>query len=281
MTQPSTWTQTTINGVDYLIISLSQLRVPLEWDPSSTMFLAVAPPDAGMGSIPLLAKGDPGVTPTIDLPVNLTALASTDPTADSASFTLIGTNQYQLNLTLHKGPPGVNGTSTLDPTVYGTPVAGQMLIVNPTANGFVYQTPKVGDRWIPAVLNSMPAGNPAYTLGTVSVPAQPSDWRPTSFGQTVFTPSAGDTAYDLLVRLNDPVAGNIVARGVGVAGLTPPLPPTGLQAGPPAGSADSYDRVLAGNAATLYLRGERQAGTGTATTVATQTTFSVRVSPVP
>lgn len=281
----TSWQVTNIGGADYLVFDVAKFRVPLDWDPSSGMFIAVAVPDGGVGSLPVLAKGDPGDVPTITSPVVLTALNYTDPTPDSATLAAIGTNNYQLNLTLHKGPPGVNGTSVLNPTAYGTPVAGYGLIVNPTADGFAYQAPKVGDRYLPATINSTPAGNVTYNLAVVSVPPLLFDWRPTVSGQSVIAPNSGDTAVDLVARLNNQAAGAIVGRGVGVAGLSlfgwPPLPATMLAAGPPAGSSDTYDKVLAGNSATIFLNAERRAGSGTFTTDAATTTFQVRVSPVP
>jgi len=281
-----TWSVTTIDGSDWLVFDVTKFRVPLDWDPSAGMFIAVCMPDGGLGSLPVLAKGDPGDTPTLALPVNLTALEATDPTVDSASWTATGTDTYQLNLTLHKGAQGTPGTSTLDATAYGTPLPKKILVVNSTSDGFVYQTQKIGDRYVPAVLHSAPAGNPTYTLGSVAIPAQDFDYRPTPVGQSVITPTAGDVVADLVARVvwttgQTETSGPIVGRGVGVAALVPPLPPTVLSPGPPAGSIDSYDKVLAGNAATVYLRVERQAGLGTFTTDAATTHYGVRVSPVP
>jgi hypothetical protein len=39
------WNTTTIDGKQYLVIDMAKLRVPLDWDPSSNVFLAVAAPD--------------------------------------------------------------------------------------------------------------------------------------------------------------------------------------------------------------------------------------------
>ena len=275
----TSWAVTNIGGTDYLVIDVAKFRVPLDWDPTSGMFIAVAVPDGGVGSLPILAKGDPGDTPTLTVPINLIALAAEDPTPDSATWTEIGTDNYQMNLTLHKGPKGDDGTTTLDLSAYGTPVAGSLLVVNTTADGLLYQPPPFDIRGVPAVLNSAPTGNPTYTLGTIAFGPQTRDYRIFVTGQTVFAPTAGDVAVDLLVRLNNETSGAIIGRGIGVAGLnifgiTSTIPATHLEAGPPPGSPDSYDKVLAGASATIYLRAERTAGSGTFTTAAATTTFT-------
>src|SRR5438309_10487140 len=114
MSQPVTanWNVTTINGVPMLVIDLAQFRIPLDWDPSSNMFLAVAAPNAavqqaiGTGAFPALLQGKDGPPPGLSTIINFTPLAYDDATPDSASWTELSTNLYQLNLALHRGPPG-------------------------------------------------------------------------------------------------------------------------------------------------------------------------------
>lgn len=279
------WNTTTVNGEPFLVIDAAQFCIPLNWDPSSNFFIAVAAPngiDGGaVGSFGPLVKGDPGDPPTLDTAINLTALEPTDPTADSASFTNLGSNVYQLNLSLHKGQPGATGVLTLlgATDLVGSPVSGQIVVVNPTANGFVYATPKVGDRFIPATILSTPSGNPGYTLCSVLVAAQDFDWRPQISGYSIVTGTSSDVAVDLIARLNTETSGNDIARAAGIAGIGPTNQV--FVSAPPAGSPDNWDRVTAGNAATIYLRAERQSGTGTFTTSASTTRFAVRCDPVP
>src|SRR6201984_3533077 len=163
----TTWNIATIDGVDYLVISVAQFRVPLEWDPSSNMFIAVAAPSGGLGNFPALVKGEPGDAAQLDSVINFTALDYSDSTPDSASFTTLSPGLYQLNLALHKGKDGVDGSVTLNPTTFGTPVFKNILRVNSALTGFEYQTQLVGDRYIPATINSTPSGNAAYTLCSV------------------------------------------------------------------------------------------------------------------
>lgn len=244
------------------------------------MFIAVAAPTGGLGSFPALVKGDQGDTPTLSA-VNFTALEAEDPTADSASWTETSPGVYSLDLVLHKGPQGIPGDTTVTPSDFGTPIARRIPVVNDDLTSFSLAPQLVGDRYVPAAISAAPAGNPNYTLATVSVPAQPFDWRPLCEGQTIFTFNWVDVSADLVVRLNNETSGPVVAKGF-------TFPPYGfyqrvgiLSAAPPAGASDTYDKVSAGYAATLYLRGERSAGSGTYTTSASTTNFCVRVCPIP
>ena len=285
MTGPATnWNVTTINGVQYLVISTAEFMVPLDWDPSSNMFIAVAAPNGGLGNFPALVQGAPGTAATLDNTINFTALAYSDPTPDSASFTTLGTGYYQLNLALHVGAPGASGTTSLIyPTqasdLVGTAAAGQIIVVNPTANGFVFAPQLCGDRFTPTTIANTPSGNPTYTLCSVGVPAQLFDWRPQVSGYCVVTGTDATPQVDLIARLNNATGGNEVGRATQAAAINPPTHV--LSTGPPPGSADTYDRVYAGNAATIYLRAERQSGSGTFTTASATTRFSVTVNPIP
>lgn len=261
-----------------------QVLMPV--DPSRGVATLLLRPSGGMGvAVPAIEKGDPGVPANLDTTVNFTALAYNDATADSASMTEITpptTNTpglYRLNLAVHKGSPGADGTNVLDVTDYGTPAAGKMLVVNPGATAFIYQSQKVGDLYWPASLNSTPAGNASYTLGVVSIPAQGFDWRPVVFAQTIISGTGPDIRVDLVAHLNGETSGNIVGRRFGVAGVGPI--DLSLVPGVPAGSADNYNKVAAGASATVHLRVERQAGSDTFTTSNTTTLFSVKVNPIP
>lgn len=271
------WTTVDVGGVDYWEIETARFRVPVDWVPGSQMFIAVAAP-TGQGSFPAAVKGDDGATPTISTTINLTALDYGDAAADSAEWTETDPNTYELDLVLHKGPPGDDGDTVLNLEDYGTPTAGKLLVVNSAADDLEYQTQPVGDRLIPATISNTPSGNTGYTLCSLGVAAQDFDWRPVVSGQTVVTGTGSDVRVDLLARLNNAAAGNIVGRGFGVAGAGPN--PIILSDGPPAGSAETYDKVAAGSAAVIYLRCERQSGTDTFTTSASTTTFSVTVKPI-
>lgn len=279
----TTWNTTYIDGKPYLVIDVAKFRIPLDWDPSSNMFIAVASPEGGLGNFPALVRGDDGATPDIDTTINFTALDWDNPTPDYATWSETSANLYRLNLGLHTGRPGDSGSYDLMDAddIAGTPVAGQMIVVNSAADGFEYITPKVGDMYWPAGFNNTPSGNPGYTLGQVSIPPQKFAWRPECAGWCVITGTGADVRVDLLARLNVETAGNIVARGRGIIGQNLAGIPTILASGPPAGSADDYNLVPANSPAIIYFRAERTTGANTFTTTNVDTYFSVRVRPVP
>lgn len=281
------WNSTFIDGKEYLVIDVAKFRIPLEWSPSSNMFLAVAAPDGGLGNFPALVAGDDGLPATIDSSVVFEALDYTDPSPEYASFTEIAPQVWQLNLGLRNGAPGANGTTLLDPNAYGTKVAYRILQLKPDLSGFEYTAQKCGDRFYPTTIAAVPTGNPAYTLCAVGISPQPFDWRPSVEGQTVFTGTGSDVRVNLIARMsttgviNGETAGPIVGQGFGPIGTNTAGISTVLSSGPPFGVVDTYDRVLANNAATIYLRTERQAGINTYSTDPVTTTFGVKVNPIP
>lgn len=277
------WTTTTIDGKEYLVIDVAKFRIPLDWDPSSSMFIAVAAPDGGLGSFPGLVQGDPGPAPTIDTAINFTPLAAGDPTPDSASWTKTGTSTYKLNLALHNGAKGDAASFNLVDAddLDGSPAAGKIIVVKAGGVGFEYASQKSGDEFWPALINNTPTGNSAYTLCQVSIPAQPWAWRPQVAGWCVVSGTGADVQVDLVARLNDEAAGKVLGRGRGRIGQNADGSPTVLVSGPPSGSPADHNRIAAGAAATIFLRAERQSGSQTFSTVGSATQFSVRVCPVP
>jgi hypothetical protein len=308
-----TWNITTIDGKQYLVVDVAKFRIPLDWDPSSNMFFAVSYPDGGIGNFTALAKGDPGDVPTLNLPIALTELAADDPTPASASFTETSPDTYTLNLALHKGAKGDPGDTILQPSDYGTGLAGDYLVVDSSTNAFTLTPQRVGDRYLPATILAAPSGNAAYTLCTVPVPPQRFSWRPQVEGFCEITGTSADVKVDLVARLDSATAGNIVGRATqpagsgtvttnttvvtvqgasGASGASGPTTTTTstssyafathvLSSTPPAGSDVGYDIVPAGESAVIYLRAERVAGSGTFTTSTTTTGFCVNVLPVP
>lgn len=272
------WTIVTIDGVDYWEIETARFRVPVDWVPGSNMFIAVAS-GGGQGNFPAAIQGDPGEPPDLTSAVVLTVLEPDDSTPDSSSWVETSPGVYQEHRTIHKGAKGDDGDTVIDVNDFGTPVAKKALVVNTAGTALEYQTQKVGDKYWPASISNTPSGNTAYTLCSVSVPAQDFDWHPVVSGQTVVTGTGSNVRVDLVARLNTEASGNIVGRGFGNAGVGPAT--VNLSDGPPAGSATTYDKVSAGNAAVIYLRVERQSGTDTFTTSGSTTTFSVRVNPIP
>lgn len=279
------WNQTVIDGKTFLVIEVAQLRVPLDWDPSSNVFIAVAAPTGGVMDYPALVQGDDGATPDIDTVINFTALDFDDPDSESASWTETSPNIYKLNLKLRNGAPGLDGNTVLDVGDFTSPLPRQVIAVNDAGTSFILVSQKVGDCYIPTTINDTPSGNAAFTLAQVGISAQPWDWRPSATGQCQIIGVGTDVAVDLLVRLNSATAGNVVARAIGATELsaTSHIHPTHVLSDAPnwTGYTSAYDKVVAGATASLFLRAERRTGTTTFTTSGVNTTFKVKVDPIP
>lgn len=276
------WNTTTIDGQRFLVIDIAKLRVPLDWDPSGTVFLAVSAPDGIDGdalfSYPALVKGDDGDSPALDSDVNLTVLEYTDATPDAASWTLVSPGVYQYNTTLRKGPKGDTGTNILHTAgdLTGDLTPGRTLVVNPTGDGFTVVGEKVGDWFTPASIADTASGNPSFTVTTVPVPPQLFDWRPHCEGMIIVT-GTGSVVTDYVARLNGTgTGGNELTRCFGMAATERLI----LAGGPPPGSTDAWDRVAAGVNANILFRVEAT-GSGSFTTSHTTTRARVKVDPIP
>ncbi|AGM61436.1 minor tail protein [Mycobacterium phage Job42] len=268
-------------GTHYLFEGIVEIPV----DPTAGAAILQLRPQGGIGvGVPAIAQGPAGQPAVIDTgPIQPVELEADDPTPLTWSWTELtppsesGPGVYRLNPMVRKGPKGDDGEAVWDPTdVDPSPVAGQVPVVNSTADGFVLAAQRVGDRYVPASINNTASGNANSTLAQVSIPAQPFDWRPRVQGYTVVTGEGADVRVDLVARLNGESGGNVIGRCPGVAQSERLV----LVPGPAAGSSDGFDRVPAGTPATIYFRCERQAGSVTYTTSASTSMFSVEVLPL-
>jgi hypothetical protein len=274
------WSDTYINGKRYLVIEIAQLRIPYDWDPSSNVFLAVAAPTGGVFNYPALVRGDDGATPDIDTAINFTALAWDSATPEYASFSETSPGVFKLNLGLKRGAPGANGDTVLNAADFDNAAPHKMIVLDSSGENFVLQTQKVGNFYYPALVNNIPDGNPKYTICAISVPGQDFAWRPEVSGQQLLQGTGADVAVDLLARLNDPIAGNIVGRAIGQAGQYPATHV--LSSGAPWDlHNDAYDRVDPGADTVIYVRAERRTGTETFSGSASNAFFKVSVCPIP
>lgn len=281
------WPIVTVAGKDYYQV---QTLTRIEVDPEGQVYYLIGTPQGGAGSVGPLVQGDPGKHTEFQETVDFTALAWDDPTPASASVIEVTPGSdtvsqvVKLAVALHEGEPGADGVTSISlASITGTAAYKKIPQVNSAATGFEYTSQKAGDVYRPASIVNTPSGNSGFTLCSVGVAAQPFDWRPQVSGYTVVTEDGGNNVrVDLLARLqvgatSAETSGNIVGRCPGVASTERLV----FSEGVPPGSADGYDRVPSGSAATVYMRCERQSGTNWFTTSAATTRFSVRVQPVP
>lgn len=252
-------------------------------DPSTGAAVIMLRENGGVGDgFSAIEKGEPGVPAELANQIAFTELAHDDLTPASASFvTLVPPNtttpgKYQLVLSLHRGKPGEDGDTILDPADFGGGLPGQTLVLNDAADGFILVTPKIPEACFPATVNNTPSGNVNFTIAAVEIPARPYARRVIAQGGTVVTGEGTDVRVDLVARLNGETGGNIIGRCPGIT-QTERLT---LWGGKGAGMADAYDQIPAGQGGTVHFRLERQAGTVTYTSSATTTRVWAEVLPL-
>lgn len=271
---------TTADGSAYIFEG--KILIPVNPETGAPVIL-LRPEGGMMLNVPAIEQGTPGKHAQIDTTINFTALEPDDPTEDSASWTVLTPptdstpGLYRLNLALHMGAKGDDGDATWDPTdLEETPTAGYVPAVNDVGDGFDLVPQKVGDRYLPASIANSGTDDANTTLTVIAVDAQPFDWRPEVEAQTTVTQVTPSCSVDLIARLNGETTGNIVARCHGIGGTER----LSITSAPPAASADTFDKVEAGQAANIYIRVEKQTGSGTYTTSASTTLCAVRVCPL-
>lgn len=280
---PAEWTED-----EQYYIWTGSVRVAKQFDPTTKSAIVLLGPEGGIAEIPALAQGDPGLPAELDETISYTVLAHDDPTAESASFTLLTPGStsaspvYRMNLSVRQGAPGASGAPSIlgSSDLEGTATDGYLVAKKTGESKAVWVAPKVGAQYWPATIsNTSGADGQNRTLCSVSIPAQPFDWRPRVFGQCVIAGTA-NTRVDLIARVGDAVSGDIVGRAFGQTGATPPT--AVVVSGPPTGAASTVGKVSAGAAAVVYFRAEQQASTtDTYTTAGVTTSFMVEVAPIP
>lgn len=271
------WPTTTYNGAAYYLFDGVAL-IPV--DPSTGAAVLMLRPQGGMGvGIPAIADGAPGSAATFqEGAISFTELAYDDPTVGSLTVTEVSPGLYALTGALHKGAPGTSGTTSINlASIGGTSAASKIIKVNAGVTGFDFAYEKVGDRFIPVSVSNTSAGTANSTLCVVSIGARNVDYRVRARGYQIIRQSGGaDVRVDLLARLNGETGGNVVSACQGIGGterLT-------LADAPPAGSATSFDKVTAGNAATVHFRAEQQSGANSYTTSNSEARFVVDILPI-
>ena len=274
----------TFNGVVTVVNGFS---------PDSGTAYLVLTPSGGFGTLPFFATGDPGLPPVFDS-ITIQEVDPGDPLpSPNPEVTVINpggpgeASHLTLKFYLHKGEAGDAGTFTISSAtdLSGTPGSGNdknQLLYRYSDGKWVLSAQKVGDQYVPATIAATSyAVTTPRTLTSVTIPAQPFDWRPRVFAQTVVTGSS-DTRVDLVARVGNASTGDQVGFAKGLAGAAPP--PNVLIPAAPAGSSvpGTYGRVSAGSSATVYLVAEQKAPSSNSwsTPASPDTTFWVEVAPL-
>lgn len=260
------------------------LRVPKNWTPESGVFIAVAPP-GGIANFPAAIQGENGFAPAFRN-VNLVELEPDDETVASAEWTLISAGSetvapvYDLELTLHRGSSGDEGSLTIldADDITGTATAGYILRINGDGDGVEIVAARVGDMYWPTAVTTLSNASGNNAVCSVTIPSQPFAWRPCVEGQVTVSPDGADVQVDIVARLGA-TDGVVVARGLGLAGgneqnlVFSPAPPVNSSAG--------FGEVAAGVSKVVYIRAEQQgSGSDTFDTISGRALFSVRVEPL-
>lgn len=272
-----TWPKTIFDGEEYYDFQ-GQILIPV--DPPTGAAILLLRPQGGIGvGIPAIAQGDDGAPALFEEgAISFTELAHDDPTPASFSIVEVSPGLYTFTGALHRGEPGDDGTTSLDlGSIGGDAAAGKLIKVNSGVDGFDFAFEKVASVHWPTAVNNTASGNPNSTVAVVSIGAKNIDYRVRARGYQIVRQSGGaDVLVNLVARLNGEIAGNIVAKCQGIGGterLT-------LVDAPAAGSADTFDKVLAGNAATIHFRTEQQGGSNSYTTSNSEALFVVEALPI-
>lgn len=246
-------------------------------------------PSGGLGTLPALLEGQPGLPPTLrNVNFNQVPYGTALPTP-AASWTLVspgGPGQaavYDLNLNLNAGPPGTPGAYKIANAqdLAGTAANNYTLVWNALSNEFQYQPQYLGKVYWPSTINStsgFTAQGTPRTLCQISVPALPFAWYPVVMGQCIVTGTV-NTQIELSANVGS-TTGDQVGVGYGVVQL--PNQTVALASSIPAGATGTYGQIAANAAGTIVFSATQVANTTDSwSTTSSTTSFHLMVNPVP
>jgi hypothetical protein len=272
-----------------LIISNATITVENAFDQSNGAAVIIITPLGGLGTLPALLQGQPGLPP-IFRNINTHPVAAGTALPDpSSAWTLISpggpgvASVYDLDIWVNSGETGDSGTYAISEStdLGGEATNNATLIWNAVEDQFEYAPLYIGSTYWPSTINSssgFTAQGTPRTLAQVSVPALPFAWTPAVLGQTVVTGTV-NTVVELSANIGSPT-GQQIGVGYGVAGQANQT--IVMQYGIPSGSASGYGQVAANSSATIVLSATQTASTTDSWSTSNLTTsFVVTPNPVP
>ncbi|XTP37078.1 hypothetical protein ACORG1_13050 [Mycobacterium sp. TJFP1] len=251
-------------GRTWIEVDLARFRMLKDSNPESGMYLLIAAPAGGLGGFAALAEGPPGKSPSIILN-SFEELPSSHPTPGTASLTEIvpATDAagavYALDLAIRRGAAGEPGAAVITPSDYGTPTAGQFLIVNGAGTGFTLGTPKLGGVHHPAEISSAPSGTTGspFTVAVVNIAegTYANDFKLMPQGECRVEGAGSSLRVDFVAHLNA-VDGPVIGICRGVGGTSKER----LNISGCSGTDDALSVVNGGEGATVFFNTERQSG---------------------
>lgn len=284
MTQPGI----SVDG-NSLVISNATITVENAFDQSNGAAVIIITPLGGLGTLPALLEGQPGLPPVLRN-INSTQVAAGTALPDPAwEWVLISPGGpgvaavYDLNVAINAGPAGESGSYSIagSTDLGGTQTNNYTVIWNAVENQFEYAPLYIGATYWPSTINNtsgFTAQGTPRTLTQISIPALPFAYTPVMYGQTVVTGTV-NTVVELSANIGS-TSGQQVGVGYGVAGQANQT--VALISGIPAGSAAGYGQVSANSSATIVLSATQTANTTDSWSTSSATTsFIVTPNPVP
>lgn len=266
-----------------LVLTGGTLTINNAFDPTTGMATFTWTPSGGLGTLPAMLDGQPGVPPNLTVQ-SVTTLAA----GDSATFALTllapggpgSASTYGVAVGLPKGPAGESGTFTIQGAedLVGSLINGIILVWDELTGQFNATPPPLAVTVNASSINSTSGdGAGPRLLGQVNVSAQSWAWTPQPSASCVISGTT-NTQVNLQAFITNN-EGQQVGIGYGVPGY--PMQTVSLVSGVPTGSSSGYGRVAAGTSANILLYAT-QVGSNTDawSTSDLTTSFQVTAQPV-
>jgi hypothetical protein len=259
-------------------------------NPTAGVATLTLTPSGGVGNLPALVDGAPGLPPTLSVGTVTTLSVGTNATATLVQTAAGGpgvASAYNLNLGIPVGATGAAGTnSTLAgcSDINASPAAAVGSILNVASlspTKFSYMAFPWAFVVNPSTITTVSAsGQSTQTLCTVSVPAQSFNWVPICLGAAI-TAGTVNTVLKLQATLTAGLrSGDIIGQFSGYAGQATQTVPLNSGFGALMGPSQVYGVVTAGSTATIALQVIETATTADAWSV-TNTNVQFTVLGVP